>query len=139
MSRTIFRPGDDVLPPGVYTGELVSVERSEYPSDYHDSGKREALDMKYRLSDGDGNAGTVMDYPTLSFDHRSNLHKTLKGLNALPDRGEGLDLDELEGTRVRAVVEVEQKRGGGEYNKIVQVSELEEEEESGEESRLGLD
>ncbi|SDL15257.1 hypothetical protein [Halarsenatibacter silvermanii] len=131
MSRTIRRPKSDdgILPPGVYTGELVSVKKSEYPSDFHDSGKRDALDMEYELSDKNGNSGTVMDYPSENFRPRSKLRSVLKGLGEMPEEGEDLDLDDLEGTKVRVIIEIDEKRNGEKYNKVVSVKKREDDDE----------
>jgi hypothetical protein len=107
-NRTITRPltNQTIVQEGVYNGcEIESADIMEMDSQFHETGKRDVLNLKVRIPLPNGDSATLFYAPNLAWGAKSRMVKLLQDLEALPDPGEDLDLDSLVGMKVTVFVE----------------------------------
>ncbi|NTU22479.1 hypothetical protein HPY28_19335 [Brevibacillus sp. HB1.2] len=110
-----------LVPDGVYNGQLESVEIKELESSFHPNGKRTAVNFKINIKLPDDEVETLYVSPTYTWSMKGKLIKQLDDLEALPEPGESLDLDRLEGMNVTVYVENTEKDGQT-YSNIVKMT-----------------
>lgn len=104
-SKLVRTSTSPVVSEGLQNGTIVSVEEKEFESQYHDSGTREALNFKVELLDDDGEAVYLYYAPTITWAPKGKLMYTLQDLQAVPEIGEELDLDQFIGMDVTVTIE----------------------------------
>lgn len=122
-NRTIKRPltNQTIVQEGVYNGcEIESADIMERGSQFHETGKRDVLNLKVRIPLPNGDFAILFYAPNLSWGAKSRMVKLLQDLEALPDPGEDLDLDSLVGMKVTVFVENVEKDGKT-YSNIVKM------------------
>ncbi|MBG9444643.1 hypothetical protein [Cytobacillus firmus] len=124
MSRCqskLVRPTNKyVLDEGALKGKIFSVNVKEFPSIYHDSGKRDALVIKIEFINSDGDLVYVEYAPTITWSEKGKFMKTLHDLDVVPAMGEELDINTLVGMRVTATIE-NVERDNVVYSNIVRI------------------
>ncbi|MFE8696506.1 hypothetical protein ACFYKT_09175 [Cytobacillus sp. FJAT-53684] len=119
------------LSEGMHNGRIFSVEVKEFDSIYHDSGKRNALNIKVEFIKPNGEFVYLYYAPTITWSEKGKFMKMLHDLDVVPAEGVELDVNALIGMKVTATIEnVErddvvysnivriQKRGNGTQAKV---------------------
>jgi hypothetical protein len=121
LTRTSTNPFE---PEGIREGKIFSVGVKELDSQYHDSGKREALHIKVEIVKANGELGYLYYSPTLMWSPLGKLMRTLQDLQAVPNMGEELDLNVLVGMPVIVTIE-NVERNNVVYSNIVKMKKRE--------------
>lgn len=121
MQTKLVRPSKkNSLEGGRHKGKIFSVGVKEFPSIYHDSGKRDALVIKVEFINPNGDL-TYLEYaPTITWSKKGKFMKTLHDLDVVPAMGEELDINTLVGMNVTATIENVQ-RDDIVYSNIVRI------------------
>jgi len=101
LTRTAKKPTTQA---GTFPGKIESVEIREMSSSYHESGKRDAVNLKVGLKQANGERCYEYYAPTLTWSPKGKLMKMLQDLQAVPAMGEQLDIDALVGMDVMVKV-----------------------------------
>ncbi|ESU34155.1 hypothetical protein G3A_02485 [Bacillus sp. 17376] len=109
-----------VLSEGAQEGRIFSVEVKEFPSVYHDSGKRDALNTKVEFIKPNGEFVYLYYAPTITWSEKGKLMKMLHDLDVVPAEDEELDINSLIGMKVTATIE-NVERDGIVYSNIVRI------------------
>ncbi|WP_110928442.1 hypothetical protein [Bacillus massiliglaciei] len=121
LQSKLVRPSNKyVLDDGAKNGKIFSVRVKEFPSIYHDSGKRDALVIKVEFIKPNGEFIYLEYAPTITWSPKGRLMKLLDDLDAVPAEGEELDTDGLVGMNVTATIENVQ-RDDIVYSNIVRI------------------
>lgn len=124
MSRcqsNLVRPTNKyVLDEGLQKGKIFSVNVKEFPSIYHDSGKRDALVIKIEFIRPNGELVYVEYAPTITWSEKGRLMKMLHDLGKVPAIGAELDINSLVGMDVTATIE-NVERNNVVYSNIVRI------------------
>lgn len=109
----LVRPniGDNMISDGTYSGTLITAELTEKESKFSPDGVRVVLNLKVEIYDEAGNPVHLYLAPNYNWSERGNMIKILEKLDALPEPGEGLELQTLVGLPVSAIVENVEKDG----------------------------
>ncbi|MBS4223842.1 hypothetical protein [Lederbergia citrea] len=119
-SRLIRTSTNPVVNEGEQKGTIVSVEEKEFESQYHDSGIRDAINFKVELLDANGEVVHLYYAPTITWAPKGKLMRTLQDLQAVPEVGEELDLEQFIGMDVTVTIE-NTERNQTVYSNIVKV------------------
>lgn len=124
MQTKLVRPSINsnkyVLDERVQNGKIFSVGVKEFPSIYHDSGKRDALVIKVEFINPNGKLIYLEYAPTITWSEKGKFMKTLDDLDAVPAEGKELDTNELFGMNVTATIE-NVERNNFVYSNIVRI------------------
>lgn len=102
----LVRPSNKyVLDEGVQNGKIFSVGVKEFPSIYHDSGKRDALVIKVEFIKPNGEFIYLEYAPTITWSEKGRFMKMLHDLDKVPAMGEELDTNGLVGMSVTTTIE----------------------------------
>ncbi|MGE7664280.1 hypothetical protein ACQKMN_01040 [Ureibacillus composti] len=124
QSRLVRHSNKYVLGDGAQNGKLFSVEVKEFPSNYHVSGKRVALNIKVEFIKPNGEFVYLYYAPTITWSEKGKFMKMLHDLDVVPAEGEELDINALIGMRVTATIE-NVERDGTVYSNIVRIQKRE--------------
>lgn len=117
----LVRPSNKyALNEGAQNAKIFSVEIKEFPSIYHASGKRDALNTKVEFIKPNGDFVYLYYAPTITWSEKGKFMKMLHDLDVVPAEGEELDINTLIGMRVTATIE-NVERDGIVYSNIVRI------------------
>ncbi|MEQ2465134.1 hypothetical protein [Niallia hominis] len=124
MQSKLVRPSSksnkNPLGDGEKEGRIFSIEVKEFPSAYHDSGKRVALNIKVEFINAIGELVYLYYAPTITWSEKGKFVKLLHDLDAFPAEGEELYTNALIGMRVTATIE-NVERDNVVYSNIVRI------------------
>lgn len=121
----LVRPANKyVLDEGVQHGKIFSVGVKEFPSIYHDSGKRDALVIKVEFIKPNGEFIYVEYAPTITWSEKGKFMKMLHALDVVPAMGKELDINTLNGMNVTATIE-NVERDNVVYSNIIRIQKRE--------------
>ena len=120
QSKLVRPSNKNFLDEGPKKGKILSVEVKEFDSIYHDSGKRDALNIKVEFITLNGELVHLYYAPTITWSMKGKLMQMLDDLDALPPKGKELDTNALVGMDVTATIENVQ-RGDNVYSNIVRI------------------
>lgn len=108
---------------GAYNGETISAVLVEKESQFSADGFRVVLIIKVEVQDQDDETVELYSSSNFSWSKRGRMLKVLEKLEALPDQGESINLEELEGIPVQVIVENIEKDGEI-YSNIVSMKKI---------------
>lgn len=125
IQSKLVRPSHKyTLDGGAQNAKIFSVEIKEFPSTYHASGKRDALNLRLEFINLNGELVYLYYAPTITWSPKGKLMKMLHDLDVVPAEGEELDINMLKGMRVTATIE-NVERNGVVYSNIVRIQKRE--------------
>jgi len=103
---------------GVYAGVISQAELIERESKYSSDGFRVVLRLQVEIEDEDGETVSLFSNANVSWSKKATMVKLLEDLKFLPAPGEGLQLRDLVGLGVQAMIE-NVERDGTTFSNIV--------------------
>lgn len=106
VKSKLVRPSNKiVLDEGAVKGKIFSLEVREFESNFHPSGKRDALNLKVEFIKPNGELFYLYFAPTITWSEKGKFMKMLHDLDVVPAEGEELDINVLIGMNVTATIE----------------------------------
>jgi hypothetical protein len=122
QTEELVRPEENKrsISDGMYEGTTAYAELQERECRFSKDGTRVVLSIRVEVEDEDGETVDLYVAPNYSWSKRGHMMQLLESLDALPEPGESIALQDLVGIPVQVLVENVEKNGEV-YSNIVRI------------------